>query len=453
MTQTSQAKMVVRIFLNKYSIFTMILIFIHQAIIALSAVFLTDAIEDFQEGRDYTIGLVLYFCSMIFPYIPGYLSFVTLQRWIGKSHVEYIEALVNFLRAGAGVYRDAEMRSLVESVAARSSFMIINDVVSFVHRFTSFVLNSFLSFLVIGLILPGDIFYGYLVSLALCTVLIILTRRFIEDAAAGAELSFLKYSSALGDMWPNVSLGNRMNRQAWQRQFNTVSAVYYENKITLEIKKQFISFLLSMFSVLPTVYLLWLAVNGQASAPLIAVIIVNLTRIFHILSSLSALVSESLDWTAEWARVKVLLGVFGMSRGAAQEKGFVSDEITVNGSPMGDPGRFVDELVKKGTGRYTIRGGNGSGKSTVMLRLKKAIGESAVYLPPGEPGLYWSAEVAGTSTGQQVLQALREIVAQKDVTHLLLDEWDANLDKANIAIWSDVLERESETRVVVEVRH
>ncbi|MBS7778184.1 hypothetical protein [Acidovorax sp. CCYZU-2555] len=59
MTETSQAKMVVRIFLNKYSILTMILIFIHQAIIALSAVFLTDAIENFQEGRDYTIS---WFC-------------------------------------------------------------------------------------------------------------------------------------------------------------------------------------------------------------------------------------------------------------------------------------------------------------------------------------------------------------------------------------------------------
>lgn len=441
------------VLVNRHAVATMFLILVHQSIVALSAVFLTDAIENFQRGDYYFGSLLLYFFSMIFPYVPGYASFVTMQMWVVRSHKAYVEALIKFLLGCGDIYADNEMRLRVESAAARSSFMIMDDVVSFLHGFLSFLLNGFLSLFVIGLILPGDIFYGYLASVFLCGVLIIVTRRLIEDAASDSELSFLKYSGLLSRIWSNISLKNRINREEWLNSFAGRSSVYYGKKVSLEVKKQVVNFFLSMFSVLPTVFLLWVAIEDSADSALIAVIIVNLTRIFHILSSLSALVSESLDWTTQWARLKIIFGIFETPVGLVDVCSRISKEITVNGCPLIDVKGFIHKLTAQNFGRYTIRGGNGSGKSTLMLALKESLGEKGIYFSPVDAALLWPHEVSDVSTGQRALNGLHEIIADKKATHIILDEWDANLDSANVKFLDRVLDDEAKKKVVVEVRH
>lgn len=441
------------IFFNKYAVSTMLLIFFHQSIVALSAVFLTGAIEDFQGGRYYFDSMLLYFFSMIFPYVPGYASFVSMQMWVVKSHKFYVEALVGFLGARCDLYGDNEMKLRVESAAARSSFMIIDDVVSFLHGFMSFLLNGFLSLFVIGLILPGNIFYGYLISVFLCGFLIIVTRRLIEGAAADSEASFVSYSGVLSRIWSNIALNNRINRDGWQNIFDRASDFYYGKKVALELKKQVVNLFLSMFSLFPTVFLLWIAIEDGANSAVIAVIIVNLTRIFHILSSLSGLVSECLDWSMHWARLKVIFDIFEVPAHQVDVSSRISKNITVNGCFLGGVNEFIRKLTAQRIGRYTIRGGNGSGKSTLMLALKAELGEKAVYFPSGDTSLTWPHEVSDVSTGQKALNALHEIIADKRTTHILLDEWDANLDKSNVTLLDDVIDDEAKRRVIVEVRH
>ena len=48
---------------------------------------------------------------------------------------------------------------------------------------------------------------------------------------------------------------------------------------------------------------------------------------------------------------------------------------------------------------------------------------------------------------------LEEIKTLPDVTHILLDEWDANLDDQNTALFDRQLDATSKTKVIVEVRH
>jgi energy-coupling factor transporter ATP-binding protein EcfA2 len=46
-----------------------------------------------------------------------------------------------------------------------------------------------------------------------------------------------------------------------------------------------------------------------------------------------------------------------------------------------------------------------------------------------------------------------EYAASLDNKHLLLDEWDANLDQENILKINDLLNRISKDKVIIEVRH
>src|SRR5262249_54118515 len=105
------------------------------------------------------------------------------------------------------------------------------------------------------------------------------------------------------------------------------------------------------------------------------------------------------------------------------------------------------------TGRINIRGGNGTGKSSLLASLKSVLRQRAFYWPPSDRLAFGFAGGAvpvdvdgeaivvaesidkklGFSTGERQLKSLEEIVNDTDARVYLLDEWDANLDIANKA--------------------
>lgn len=99
-------------------------------------------------------------------------------------------------------------------------------------------------------------------------------------------------------------------------------------------------------------------------------------------------------------------------------------------------------------GRYVIRGSNGVGKST-LLRQIKSIQQDAILLTPGAK---FSSFMTGQSTGQAHLEELKALLTEKSKV-LLLDEWDANLDRENVAAIDELLSLASESALIIEVRH
>ena len=59
----------------------------------------------------------------------------------------------------------------------------------------------------------------------------------------------------------------------------------------------------------------------------------------------------------------------------------------------------------------------------------------------------------GYSSGERQLRVLQEIVAKTDCPVYLLDEWDANLDLANRAAASLLVEQLAQRARVVEISH
>jgi hypothetical protein len=137
-------------------------------------------------------------------------------------------------------------------------------------------------------------------------------------------------------------------------------------------------------------------------------------------------------------------------------------------------GEAMKLVLARPTGRINVRGGNASGKSTLLAALKAEIKNRAYYWPttdrlafqfaaemPDEPDDLGDDDEAppappkppGFSSGERQMKSLREIVAHTDAAVYLLDEWDANLDLTNRAA-ADTLVQELATRArVVEISH
>jgi ABC-type multidrug transport system fused ATPase/permease subunit len=442
------------LFINVPAAASLLLVAIHQGVIASSSYFLIKLIDAFQNGTTYHSYLILFLCAMTFPYLPGSASLLALQIWINRAHRRFTERVAVAAFGLTGRYREKDLQLRVESVVARNSFSVVKEYLEFCHWFADFFLNSVLSILVLGYLLPGNLVLGYGTSLIICGAIIFLLRNTVTRMSSRVENELIDYGAILARAWENTTLGNRYNHGVWQEERDLLAAKYYRSANKLAGFKQLGNLLLAAASLGPTVYLVLRVLdNDGLDAALVAAVVVNLTRIFHILSSLSALVYQVLDWSSMNARMQVLFDIEDSLKEAKSPSTIAIEGILLNGMPVEDFEVLLGMFKQKKYGRFTIKGANGSGKSTLLQALKKRLLCDAIYLPAQQGGLSWRTDFHNLSTGQRKLSQLHEISRSKDVKYLLLDEWDANLDAVNTVSCDLALDEISKNRVVVEVRH
>jgi hypothetical protein len=430
------------------------LVLVHQCIVAGSTIFLTRVIESFQAGENYSTYVYLYLLSMAIPYLPGCMSFVFLQKWINEVHFAFVEKLTGQMSGKIEKYRDAKLKARAEAVLARNSFPVVKDYISFVHDLASFSLNSVLSMLVIGFLLPSRLLWGYASSLLLCFFIVIGLRKIISAASEEYENRYIAYSSILDRSWENITLGNQHNEKIWRQRKSMSGHSFYAASYRLQILKQGGNLLLAAASLGPTIFLIASIVHdGTAAAGVIAAVMVSLTRIFLIINSLSALVYKFLDWSSMKARLNVLFDT-GSSVAADGALGAgVVGSIAINGKLVTSVAQAAEMVSQAGSGRFTITGSNGSGKSTALLALKNIFRDESFIFPAHHGDLMWRSDDTALSTGQKTGAFLREIFELEGVKYLLLDEWDANLDGENRRAIDGILDELGRSKTIVEVRH
>lgn len=307
---------------------------------------------------------------------------------------------------------------------------------------------------VIAFILPIRLTLGYVISYFLCIAIIFFLRERIAAASYHYEHRYLDYTEILDKAWNNLTLGNNYNEAIWRRRQAEAAEGFYTAAMALQLRKQLGNILLAAASLLPTIFLIGALFYGeQTSAPIVAAIVVNLTRIFLILNSLSALVYKALDLSAMRAKLQVLLAPLSELPDDEADVADLVGTICVNGAPLNGQAQILSYFSDISIGRFRITGANGSGKTSSLLALKERFGAACFLMPVDQTSLAWNALDSAASTGQQMISLLREVVSIDGVTHVLLDEWDANLDQSNTAIIDAVLDEMAKTKVVVEVRH
>lgn len=431
------------------------LVVVHQSIVASSAYFLTLVIARFHSKLDYSGALCLYLASMVLPYLPGCLSLFVMQRWINRAHEALISVVSDNLCGRTEIFRDAGLAEKVGAALSSNAMPVLRDCVSFVHDLTTFTLNSALSMLVIGLLLPGEIALGFVASTVLCTMLIVLIRLGVASASVGYERRYMAYAAVLGRAWDNLTLGNVHNEKLWRARRRAAADEFYRDAERLQAVKQAGNAVLAAAALLPTVYVVLEVTTGkvQADPGIVAAIVVSLSRIFLILNSLSAVVYKALDFSSVHARLLVLLDATKAIFDSDQTPEELKGGVQINGKTVGRIAEASQMIGVARSGRITITGPNGSGKSTVLLALKRRFGEKSFFLPANHNRLDWQGDLASLSSGERTKASISEAVQLAEVDMLLLDEWDANLDVSNRHAVDTLLEASSLNKVIVEVRH
>lgn len=443
------------LFKSRYAAATFALVAVHQSIIASAAYFLTEVIERFQAGDEYASYLILYFLAMTIPFIPGCASYIALQKWENAIHRQFVSKMQSALSGRIWVYKNEDIKTSVVGMVSRNSFSIVNAFCSYLHSSLTFLLNSVLSIAVISVILPKQLTLGYVASAFISMTLIYFASPAISRKAAVAEASNIEYGTALTSIWSNTTLGNSYSERVWNARVQQKGGQFYEKIIDVTVFRQLNNMVLGLGALIPTMYLIYAAATSESiAAPVFAAIIVNLTRIVHILNSFGALVYQVLDLQTVATRAEMLRNL--LSQVASLPNSLPANPrgvVRMNGVNVDDFALTAQQIAQARAGRFVITGDNGTGKSMLLLHLKNYFGDAAFLLPVDVGSLQWKADVHALSTGQRLMSVLAELVDQGKCQVLLLDEWDANLDKSNKQSIDEQLDTIARRQLVVEVRH
>lgn len=264
---------------------------------------------------------------------------------------------------------------------------------------------------------------------------------------------------SLSYAWDSVLIGNTWNLNMWKKNFDhrhsEAKNSALKSTILVEITTT-VSMILSLVPVIGT--LVWLMYFDRTNDALLIMLVATLPRQILTIQYMSQIVSYSTQWNGLRTR---LIGIISALRIPECKDDYVGNIKWRQINVINDTSCIEISSIKTirqitneyNPCRVTIRGGNGTGKSSLLALIKEALGEQAFLLPPHSDMFFEFINEMSLSTGEKMLLALNEIGKINNIRVLLLDEWDANLDSNYLNSISQQIHELSGKVCVVEVRH
>lgn len=440
--------------LNSYFWLTGILLLMQQIVVASSSVWLTRFSKNLQSGSFDTLNLFLFSFSLIFPYLPGALSLSALKKWEIACQNSFWETYIVLWRNRIDLWSHKNRKNKQTSLVSKDGPQLISETNRYFYDLTSSSLNVLLNLITISSLLDTKLIFSFILGTFLLIFCSMRTKNKNQKIAAEFEKEKLNLNSWLSIVWDNLTIGNTTNLFHWRASFDERKLSL--NKKTMEFcyAQEVTSTLISMLGFLPTIsFIIFYCYENSARPQDLVPFVVLFPRIFILLNmttSLVYLLRSSYGYVGRWTHF------LDQSNHQEQEdlvKRINMNKITIDqlNKSFETPNDFLFAVANKNQ-RLTLRGENGAGKSTLLHWLKNEIGSDSYYLPH-ENNLVFKQVDEQKSTGQKMRSQLNEILKKSEVSIILLDEWDANMDAKNIAETSRQIDEISQYKTIIEVRH
>lgn len=450
---------------NRWAIGCLIVMTIQQIIEASSTIWLVMLMKSITEGRDFFPYLYLYLATLAVPYLPGCIALIFKTHWKQEAQRNFIKAFVTANRNNVGEWNNKALKEEKLSMLTTEGPIAIHALIDYVWDLSSYVLSVIFNIMALSVVVEPLFIPAYMISV-ICVVIIMKWQRRTQRTLTQRALSArVELCQSLLAAWDNVLLGNSYNFHLWEDRTTQRVNRCLQRNIELERFDQILAISVAIITSLPSMAIvLYYAWAHRGNLVELSAFIVILPLLFMILSYTYQTLSLAFRWGMHKSK---LIAIYKAIQGnknthAVMEKKVKWAKIIASLSPnhenlskayprpMESHGDLLDQT--RCNGRVTLRGENGSGKSTALLLLKNSLAGKAFLLPTHNQ-LSFSSETNRYSTGESLRKRLVEILEKVDASVLLLDEWDANLDKENQEILSSLIDELSVKKCVIEVRH
>lgn len=465
MNITSSSKILKQIWgllTNRWAYSCFALLTVQQIIEASSTIWLVSMMKRITNQEPFFSYLFLYLGALSFPYIPGCLALISRISWKQESQRAFIQAFVASNRNQIGEWSNREIKDEKLSILTAEGPNALNAFIDYVYDLYAYVLSVFLNVFALSAVVEPLFGIAYGISVLAVILVMKAKKRFQLKLTQKALTARIDLYQSLLAAWDNVLLGNRYNFNLWEDKTSKRVDRCLRKNVQLERFDQILAIVISLATSLPSlvVVVVYIYVNRN-SVPNLTTFVVTLPVLFYILAYTYQTLSLIFRWNMHKTK---LLSIFK----SIQPIEFSSDSMEQNVKwkkihilnttipEMAGPQAVssLQELLKytNEAGRVTLRGENGAGKSTLLMLIKLALSERAFFLPT-QNQLSFVTHSNKFSTGESLCNRLTEIMDSVDVGVLLLDEWDANLDRENQERLSLLIDELSKHKCVIEVRH
>ncbi len=447
--------------------------------------------RDITEEHVSAGGFLGIIASQTVSYLAGAVSWIFAERAGFAAFGRYMLHFARRNRFRTALLGDSAAREVVEPFLTSETFDVCFDLVYNLQ----FYLRLFFQLLFNALVLGFEIDAGLPLSFAIVFVLLATLQWCLRKPLAAAYLHNQRMTNRMRartyNAWDNIFAGNRYNFALWHRDFRRRLADALNAQIRAILAREgwsAVSGVIALLVVLSTTA--WVAIADAGNTALLIALAATLPRQIEMTLDMHQLTSGLIDLIAVWTRITgvcehiaPLPATESVERIEFPRLRLKDGEREVTCNSLGDAIRCV---LATTNGRIVLRGGNASGKSTLLAALKGSLRGKAYYWPTHDRLAFAFATSSATtptqeatddnpddtveeaadisaaeqsevqrgySSGERQLQVLREIVAHTDYAVYLLDEWDANLDAANRNAANALVDDLAHRARVLEISH
>ncbi len=470
-TSPKVRKQILGLLTNRWAIGCLTALTCQQIIEASSAIWLVLVMECITTGQNFIPYLMLYFAAIALYYLPNGIAFILKTTWKQKAQRSFIDAFVTSNKNNIGEWSNKGLKEQKLSILTAEGPAAINALIDYVWDLCVYVMSVIFYILALSIAVEPMFAVAYSISLVCVIIVMKFNRRVQRQLTQKALTARVDLIQSLLAAWDNVLLGNEYNFKLWEEKTGLRLERCLQRNVALERFDQFMAIFVSLITSVPTLLVVAYFMIIHRSDPVkLSAFVVILPLLFNILSYTYQTLALVFRWRMHRSKLTAIYRTIQASKDShltmAKKVKWPKMSIThlIQGNTVAPEGHFSaagplqitsqEELVQQASmsGRVTIRGENGCGKSTALLMMKNALAAKAFFLPTHNQ-LSFVSETNKYSTGESLKNRLLEILEKVDADVLLLDEWDANLDNENKERLSSLIDELSKKKCVIEVRH
>lgn len=440
----------------------MMFLMIQQLIVASSNFWIIAFIRDIQTNSMIYISLTLYLISLLLPYLPGSIAVIYQEKWKYSLILNLSESFKKTHNSNQNLWADKSSKETRIAMLSNEGINALTEFTEYAYNLLSTAMNVLFNVVALAILITGEYGASYLISLISVAILMRLQKDKQEKLSVKAQNARISFLKTLLSSWDNIVLGNKYNFTLWERGSNRASQSFVRRNLHTIKFRQWASVLIAMLTFLPSFFVVVQMVVKNYTDPLVlSAIAVTLPRLFLILNFTYDLLKFTFYWPSQrkiLEKVKIMIGNNEEASSSFTKRiRWEKIDFFHNAFDKDTRGAHVHDLdgvIKQSMspGRFTIRGENGSGKTSLLLAIKDKLKENAFFLPVKHQ-LCFRNNVHYLSSGQGIKTILLEVRNFVNEKVILLDEWDANLDNQNKEEISRLIDEIASNRCVIEVRH
>ena len=457
---------------NRWAAGCLVALTFQQLIEASSTIWLVNMMACIASGKNFFPYLALYLLSIALYYIPNGIAFILKTTWKQKAQRSFIHAFVASNKNNIGEWSNRGLKEQKLSMLTAEGPTAINLLIDYVWDLVVYVLSVFFNIMALSIIVEPLFAVAYSISLVCVLFVMKLKRRAQRQLTQKALTARVDLCQSLLASWDNVLLGNSYNFNIWQDKTEQRLERCLQRNVALERFDQFLAIFVSLVTSIPSLLVVaYFMIHYKDDPVKLSAFVVILPLLFNILSYTYQTLSLIFRWSMHNSKLTAIYKTIQAAKDLhvpllkkvkwpkiVIQQTLLDENTTAPADHVSLSAQHVlqsyNDLLAFTTrsGRVTIRGENGCGKSTALLLVKNALDKKAFFLPTHNQ-LSFLSETNKYSTGESLRNRLMEILEKVDVDVLLLDEWDANLDSENKERLSILIDELASKKCVVEVRH